>query len=199
MPVVIVPNGYAEIGIEFLRTGATLPGVITFGVKLKAAPTTTQIATDIRTAWTAAGSMNGAQPTSVVAKFVRWKAVWGGVAMSGQSATTWVAGGGNPALASPAVSLVARKRTGLAGRKMRGRLMIPWCSEADIDANGNVAAGVVTAYNGGLSAFRVALAAAARVQVNGMYLLHSDATAPTLVATLVLRSKAGTQRTRQLT
>lgn len=172
--------------------------VITFGVKLKAAPTPTNIRDDIRAAWTAAGSMVGAQPPTMPAQFVRYNAVFGGVASSGQLAAAWAAGGGNPPLAPPNVSLVAKKATAMTGRKRRGRMYIPWCSETDVDNAGAVAAGTITGYNGGLSAFRVALGAAARTAVNGMYLLHHDGSTPDLVTSLVLRSQCGTQRPRLL-
>lgn len=198
MTTTIIPNGYAEIGVEFMRTGATIPAVITFGVLLKATPTGAGIALDVKNAWTAAGSMNGAQPTSMTAVTVRYKAVYGGVPLAGSAPAGWAAGGGNPTLMSPAVALVARKSTGIAGRAYRGRMMIPWCSEADADNNGVVAGAVVTAYNAGLSAFRVALAAAGRAQINGMYLLHSSAIAPTAVTALALRATVGTVRERQL-
>lgn len=197
MPALVIPNGYAEIGIDWLRTSNIRLFTITFGVALKATPTPAGIALDIRNAWTATGSMNGAQPTSMVAQTVHYKATYGGVALSGSAAAGWAAGGGGPTLAPPAVALVARKSTGLAGRKYRGRLMIPWCAESDIDNNGLVAGAVVTANNAGLAAFLTALGAAGRSQINGMVLLHSSATTPTAVTGLTLRTTAGTVRKRQ--
>jgi len=198
VPAVLIPNGYAEIGIEWTRTGMTHPFVITFGVALKAAPTPTGIALDVKNAWTFAGSMNGAQPTTMVAQYVRYKATYGGLPLSGQSAAGWAAGGGGgTTLCSPAVATVARKATGLAGRKYRGRMMIPWCVEADVDPAGTVAPAVVTAYNNSLAIFLAQLAAAGRAQINGMVLLHSSATVPTPVTSLTLRSTVGTVRDRQ--
>lgn len=198
MPAIIVPNGYAEIGIDWLRVGGAHLYTITFGVALKATPTPTGIQTDIKNAWTFAGSMNGGQPTSMVAQTVHYKATYGGLPLSGSVSAGWSSGGGGPTMASPAVALVAKKATGLAGRKYRGRLMLPFCAESDIDNNGVVASGTVSGWNAGLVVFLAQLAAAGRAQINGMVLLHSSATTPTPVTALTLRATAGTVRKRQL-
>lgn len=197
MPAMIVPNGYAEIGIDWLRTGGAHLYTITFGVALKATPTPTGVQTDVKNAWTFAGSMNGGQPTSMVAQTVHYKATYGGLPLSGSVSAGWASGGGGPTMTSPAVSLVAKKATGLAGRKYRGRFMLPFASEADVDNNGNVAGATVTGWNAALAIFLTQLGAAGRSQINGMVLLHSDATTPTPVTALTLRATAGTVRKRQ--
>lgn len=198
MAPLVIPNGYAEIGIEWSRTGMIHPFVITFGVALKATPTPAGIALDVKNAWSFAGSMNASQPTTMTANYVRYKATYGGVALSGQSAAGWAAGGGGgTTLCSPAVAAVIRKATGLAGRKYRGRCMLPWVSEADVDTVGTVLPATVTAYNTALAIFLTQLGAAGRAQINGMVLLHSDATTPTAVTALTLRATVGTVRERQ--
>jgi hypothetical protein len=197
MPSLVIPNGYAEIGVEFARTGLTRHPVITFGVKLKAAPTPTTIEADFKAAWTAAGSLNGAQPSGTEAVYVRYRATYGGLPLSGVTAATWVHGGGAAAMASPAVSLVARKATGLAGRKYRGRVMFPWCSEGDVNDVGTVLAATITGYNSALAIFLAAMAAAGRTAINGIYLLHRDGSTPTAVTSMTLRSTVGTVRQRQ--
>lgn len=197
MPAMIIPNGYAEIGVDFLRTGGAHLLTITFGVALKATPTPAGIQTDVKNAWSFAGSMIGAQPTSMVAQTVHYKALYGGVPLSGTASAGWAAGGGGPTLLPPAVAMVARKQTGIAGRRYRGRLMIPWCAESDSDNNGNIPGATVTAVNGGLAVFLAQLAAAGRAQINGMVLLHSMVLTPTPVTSLTLRTTVGTVRKRQ--
>lgn len=198
MPPLLVPNGYAEIGIDWLRTGGAHLYTITFGVALKATPTPAGIQTDIKNAWTFAGSLNGAQPTSMVAQTVHYKATYGGLPLGGSLAAGWASGGGGPTLATPQVALVAKKLTGLAGRRYRGRLMLPFVGESDVDNNGNVAPGTIAGYNPAFVIFLAQLAAAGRTQINGMVLLHSMAITPTPVTTMTMRATCGTVRKRQL-
>lgn len=100
--------------------------------------------------------------------------------------------------ASPAVSWLLRKNTGLAGRKYRGRMFAPQPRDVDVDAGGNVLAAQLTNW---AAAGALVLSDMADGGVFGWSmaarLLHSDATPPTAITSITCDPIVGTQRRRQ--
>jgi len=97
---------------------------------------------------------------------------------------------------SPAISVGVKKQTSYAGKKYRGRFYLPagYLTEAGIDAAGVIDSSKVSALQGGMDDVRTGMNSLGYP----MYLLHSDATAPTPVNALLVRPNVRTQRRRQL-
>lgn len=122
----------------------------------------------------------------------------GGTLLVGVSPGAPYAGTLGVGAASPAVSWLLRKNTGLAGRKFRGRMFAPQPRDVDVDGGGNV-----------LAAQLVNWAAAGALVLSDMNdngitgwaieprLLHSDATPPTAITAISCDPIVGTQRRRQ--
>ena len=192
-----IPPDFMNFTARFARTdmGSKVQS-FSLAMKRTGAPTADQILDDFIDAWTAAGSINDAQPTPVTAVNLNCFLNVGGVFFSFDRAAPWTAGGGSPDLCSPAVSYTVKKHTAVAGKKFRGRLQLPWAVESEVFESGSLGVSLVSDYNDALEVFRTALAGAASFD-SGPYLLHSDATAPTLITSLMLRNTVGTVRKRQ--
>lgn len=74
----------------------------------------------------------------------------------------------------PNVSIIIRKRTGLAGRKYRGRMFMPagWVAEGEINSGGGIDSGRITGYNIWLTEWFND----ATISGYPMYLLHQHGT-----------------------
>lgn len=108
-----------------------------------------------------------------------------------------VAGTGFANPAPPNVCTLVRKNTGFAGRKFRGRMFLPSVAETQIDAAGIIAGSLVTDVTAEGDDFLAALADDGIIgYAIPARLLHSDATAPTAITSLVCDPKVGTQRRR---
>lgn len=101
--------------------------------------------------------------------------------------------------AAPGTSVVVHKDTGLAGRQYRGRLAYFACAvdELDINSNGIIDAGVVTAYQ----AFWTAAFNAAVANSVPLYLIHGPGPGgvtpvPTALTGLTMSNLVGSQRKR---
>lgn len=105
-------------------------------------------------------------------------------------------------------ALLIEKRTGVSGRRNRGRFYIPAVDEIKVDIAGNVDTAYRALWQGYADAFLTALQTIA-AGTGDMYILHSkgwdgavepadpgNAPAPTKVTSLVVKSKIGTQRRR---
>lgn len=110
----------------------------------------------------------------------------------GRVVETWV-GGGSASVASPQVAALVSKRTGLGGRRNRGRLYLPGVVETSVDGGGYLtgtfATDLATAVGNWLDE---------TVDVEmPMVLLHGSAPSdPTPITSLVLSPKVATQRRR---
>jgi hypothetical protein len=94
---------------------------------------------------------------------------------------------------TPQVQFLCDKKTPLGGRKFRGRTFLPDVAEADVGGNGAVSAGALTL----LTTFCAAVVASLLVgDLDGMVLLHSDSTAPTVVTAFQPDPFGATMRSR---
>lgn len=118
----------------------------------------------------------------------------GGVLQSAQTSDD-LAGTVNAEPVSPAVSACITKQTSFTGVKYRGRMYLPPAMLAEINVN---AGGTIdTATFDQLTANATGLLSDLDAAGVPMYLLHSDASTPTPVNDLLVRSRVRTQRRRQ--
>lgn len=103
------------------------------------------------------------------------------------------------AYASPVVSHVVQKRTGLVGKAHRGRLYLPGVPEGDVDEAGTLAGSRVNDVTGFLTQLKDNLVATA--QITKTVLLHDENTPGALPPDTVLEwlctTVVGTMRPRQ--
>lgn len=194
-----IPVGYASIRLDFLRTGEQDEKSITFGVP--SADTAGATLGAVLDAWDDPGSMRSLLFSSItLTDATCYKGADGPLTVA-TLAVNQAGSGLNPNLCSPAVSMVLKKSTGLAGPRYRGRLMLPWCSEADVDSAGVVAGAAVVAWSAAAEVWRGAMAADPAIGGTGMVVLHEEslgAITPTPVELLRLRGTVGTVRRRQI-
>jgi hypothetical protein len=191
-----IPPFYGEWTVTFERTGGGLPAHFSIGFSwADTGDTLRDAAQEFIDAWSAAGSLNEAQPTSVIATQLMTKINSGGTVAEIITPTPWAAGGGSPTLMSPAVSIVIKKSTFLAGQKFRGRFFLPWCAESDADGQGVLDSTVLGNYQDGATTLLQELVAGPAV--TDVRLLHTDATTPTPILSFQVRNRVGTQRRRQ--
>lgn len=113
------------------------------------------------------------------------------------SATT--AGGGTRSgdLVSPQVQGLLKKSTAFAGRKNRGRMFIPDMSEAQVDNGGLINSGGQALLQDIANAWRIAVPAASGL-ITDPVILHTDATAPTVITAMLAEARVATLRNRYI-
>lgn len=100
-------------------------------------------------------------------------------------------------VAPPQVAMLITKNTGLGGRRNRGRMFIPFPSEADIEANGRVESSALTVLQGVATALEATANGGVGRNNGDLVLLHDRApTTPTTIVGLVASPLAATQRKR---
>lgn len=101
--------------------------------------------------------------------------------------------------ASPAVSLVVSKVTGLLGKAHRGRFYLPGIQESNVDEAGIIDAGAVTAYQAIIDAFKTSVVGDGAI---GNLCLFHDESSPgdhsaDVITSLLVRNVVGNMRPRQ--
>jgi hypothetical protein len=191
MPTVVIPNGYAISRQHFTVTSKTDPAMIVLGLKPGTGTTAGNIATSARAAWaTFVGSVQMPNSWTMVENVVNY--VDAGVEFFGQASGS-TAGTGT-ASATPAVAMLAKKITGLAGRKNHGRMYLYPPNESNVDQGGNLDSTFMTAVQTALNTLYSNLNGAG---LGGIYLLHADGSTPTAVTSIQLEGRVATQRRRQ--
>lgn len=194
------PAGYGMYSIAFQAAGGGIPQYITTGFRNSAGQSAAACRASLFTCFTTAGGIfipaNYITGANVVEDYCL---VNNGGALTSDVATHSVAGTGGWAAPSPAISVVARKRTALAGRQYRGRNALPsyLLDEADINSNGVIGA-QLTHINTGLNTTLVGMTSVSCP----MHLLHGPNLAgvtplPTPVTSYTADNLVGTQRRRQ--
>lgn len=194
MPPTPIPDGFGIATLKVLRTGASAPDVWTFGYALPAGASTPDgNANTISSSWvnqfTAASTLN-------VYTYIGCHVLQneGGFLSAGDKVSS-VAGTLSAAAAAPAIAVRVTKRTAFAGRKYRGRVFLPpaYVSETNINEAGVIDASTLASIQTKATAFYAAMVTADMP----LHLLHSGATAPTAITSLIVRTSVGTQRRRQ--
>lgn len=192
MPLVI-PDGYGLASIKLNRTLAAHPNVCTVGYVIDDTQTADDDASDLAAAWigafTAASTLN-----TYTFQGVHVLRNNGGSMEAGDHVQS-TAGTVSADASAPAIAVRVTKRTAFAGVKFRGRMFLPpaYVAEANVNIAGEIDGATLASVQTKATGFLTAANAAGRLLV----LLHSDATAPTLISSLVVRSGVGTQRRRQ--
>jgi hypothetical protein len=94
---------------------------------------------------------------------------------------------------SPQVAVLIKKRTALGGRQGRGRMFLPFLTEAQTDSGGRMTAGAIDGYQVAAGGFLAGLVS----RDIPMVLLHAaPEIVPTLVLALEVQSLVATQRRR---
>lgn len=187
----IIPVGYGLVLIEFVAAGGSDPfGLVSFGVANDNDLSAQAVGDGVADAWQGSGIMANLS-SSVATTNIRVKLGPnddGAFYDRGMS----IGGGGAATMAPVNTAYLLHKSTDLGGRKGRGRMYLPGVLEADVSSFGNITAGIVTAIN----VDAAALLSGLTTELVPMVLLHSDATAPTLVTGLQCDGIAATQRRR---
>lgn len=190
MSGLVIPDGFGEARIEWVVPGTAGPGLTVLGFE-DGTPATAadavalQIRDDMR---------DDICPQMANAYFLSTVTVninRGGTIEQGL-ATGLDNGSLTGAACTPNVSFLIRKRTGLAGRKYRGRWYLPGVVETDVDAAGLISSTRQNALQLAVNAFKTDMGAA----THELVLLHSDATVPTAITSLPVEQQVATQRRR---
>lgn len=193
-----IPVGFAEVSIEFKRSGYPRSSFVTHGIR---APATgmdeNAMAAAVKTAFMDTTSLNRWLDATVTAsQFV----VRVGHELTDPTvglATNSTVGGSGHNSPPVNVAVLLMKRTSRGGRKGRGRMYMPWwVDESIVDPVGTINSPWTTNLQGAATAY-LALLLAAGIP---MQLMHRGPTAstdtPNQVTSLVLSPIVATQRKR---
>ena len=186
----IIPAGFAQVNIRF--AGAPLPtgAEITFGVNPSGATTPSLVAAAVEDALDTSGVL-APLSNAITVQSILVKEGPNSTGPSGEFPS--VQGGGTAGNVSPPnVAAIVRKNTGIGGRHGSGRFYLPGIIETVVGDDGVLGGSFVLGLQADLDEFLIALAA----NDAAMTLLHSDATSPNLVTSLLLSDRAATQRRR---
>lgn len=188
-----IPAGYGRASIEFVVSGIPGPLVMTFGFTDDPPSTADDIAERISDAWVAQFDSATALASSYTIDKVRVSINRGGVDLAGEFDTAETGGVGDVAV-PPQVCALVTKRTGMGGRKGKGRcyLVAGYISEGNVGSDGTIGGVLRGDITTAWAAFIVALATDSLTMV----LLHADASTPTGVIDGACELTVATQRRR---
>lgn len=195
---VIVANMDALCSHEIRLSGAPKPFFVTHGVRVEiGSPEANAIATLVRNAFV--GELfapGGAIDAGTGWTFMGTRVLWRdgtGVLRQGQNMTALAGTGTNTAPPANGAILI-NKFTGVAGRRFRGRMFLPFfgMAEAAVDSAGILTGPTVTAWQTRATGYHSELDTANLPIV----LQHSDGAVGATVLSLVVQSLIGTQRGR---
>lgn len=192
---VIIPVGFFEATQEFHLLGSSKTFSVVTGHNTPPATSVTTMAQNVNDFWTQAFQW----PTAVGTAWTlgkttaRYRTDPFTVEIGEYNVPLQGTAGTNTTM-PPNVAILAQKRTGLVGRKFRGRFYVPpyQVQETDVDYNGVMNAANLAAQQAAFDDFL------ARTQVlpYDLMLFHSDGTLPTPVTSIVVQPLVATQRRR---
>lgn len=199
----VIPANFTQLSFHHTMTGVPDELIVTVGCRANAGQISQTDLDDILGAYIARLMPNAS--TAVTVEKVTARDA-GGVVLESFFPTTG-SGAGDYVPVSNCV--LVEKRTGVSGRRNRGRMYMMWGAETDIDAAGNVLGASVIAYQSDMDDFQSDVEGFLGAAPGGMYILHSkgwdggvepadpgNAPAPTLITNFVVKNKIGTQRRR---
>lgn len=187
----IIPTGFAHVAIPFKHLSLGRRAFITFGVHVTGGqPGPVAVADDAMTAFqTSLGTTIDSQVTYGAPEVIY---NLGGTELVGTGTSDAV---GSSADARPPgqVAVLLSKRTGVRGRKNRGRFYLPWAvTEAAVDEVGNIDSSTVSDFQDLADDFLTNLVTAGLEMV----ILHNSVGTPTDVIQLLVSPLVATQRRR---
>lgn len=187
----LIPSGYGHVVCPITHAGMGRSAVVTWGFQNVGALIGPVIAADACIE-ALEPDINAVLDTEVTIGPVQVKMNIGGTELVGESTTTLV--GASPDNRPPAqVALLVQKRTGLAGRRNRGRFYWPWAvAEASVDELGRITPSTVVDFQNAFDNFLEAL----ETEGVPMRVLHNTAGTPADVIQLRVSNVVGTQRRR---
>lgn len=192
----LIPPGYAHAVVQFRQAGDPEPQVCTFGVGPLTNPSNgVAIANNIFGIWKA--NILVSQTNNITLEQVTVYVGQEDASRIPYDSTGVPANGSGTQDALPSnCAMLVRKRTGVNGRRGRGRFYVPGVAEGTVDANGIVATATQEAWQERCDVFLTQLSA-----LTPMVVLHnaegaSIPIAPTPVTQLTVESKIATQRKR---
>jgi len=111
---------------------------------------------------------------------------------------TAASGNDGGSLLPPNSAVLVQKLTNLGGRKGRGRVYLPGISEigGTLDSSGTFSSGEAGVITAAMNALLLDIGTGSASEGAPLVLLHSDATAPTLIVQFFCENKIATQRRR---
>lgn len=184
-----IPIGFAQVAHDFGGNGLAFPAAVVYGVDISGSLTPSEMAESLHIAF-------GAEILEVVNESVqleRTRVKYGPQDLGpfGEFSDTIV--GGTPGAGSPSnCAFLITKSTGLGGRKGRGRMYLPGCTESQVGSDGALDAGQQALLQTAMTNWQGALTFVGQPLV----LLHNDETSPTPVTSLSVQGVIATQRRR---
>lgn len=193
---VLIPSGYGLIAHHHTLVGDDRPIVTTHGIVGPGAETPDAVCQAVSDAWDAeVMPVIGAGYEHVLTE-VRFGP--GPDYLVAQTVASTV--GGSSGLTLPQnCAMLVQKRSGLGGRRNRGRMYWPPPAEAEVDVAGVVTPTATTAYQTAADDYMAALVAAFGSDVGQMVILHDESlgiSTVTVVTDLVVSNIIATQRRR---
>lgn len=198
MADIIIPDGYGNAVFSWTYTGRVNPLTSTLGYHPTSVGSPGAIANKMFDDSAGSGAPNFHSNMGDGWTFLGVKCTEndGGTLIGGESTRTPIAGT-LTGISSPALntSLLLQKRTGLLGRKFRGRMywVMSAVNESAVDTLGILGSTELSFLNPMFTAWETAMATS---PTYAPVLLHSDPTAPTNITSFLLVSKVATQRRR---
>ncbi len=147
----LIPDNFAQANLRFTGVGLPTGGECVLGFDVELGPATpTLLNTALATAWGA--NMNDIQSTNVSMTSILTK--FGPNDTGPFAVSTFnIPGSEASAVCAPNTAFLIHKSTGIGGRQGSGRMFLPGPTEAQVDANGNINAGVIAAYSAKVAGF----------------------------------------------
>ncbi len=198
----LTPPNTLHIRHQMRYTGLPRPWEVTYGVlglDIMELDDAEQLAAGLHNAFAAAW-MPGMSSAVTLERTLYAGALTDDTLVSGEYAATTV-GSDNDSVPPPNTALLIRKRTGLAGRRNRGRIYIPsYIDESNIDNRGTIDSTSTTAANTTAASWLAAIEAlnTPNVADTQMVILHAEAPATPVVSvsSLAASNIVATQRRR---
>lgn len=186
-----IPNGYSEVAFFHSLTGSLHASVCTIGVNYTGSDFNNE-ANGLASAW------GETIMQSMADVWTYTKATFRSQAGVTKERNTGFPGGTAHTPTTPNTTFLIRKITGLPGRRERGRMYLPGCSEQDLDGTGVVAPSKATEIAGHLTELIEAATDLhfAFVLFHNVEDLETESEAPTTIQELVVDGRAATQRRR---
>lgn len=197
-----IPLGYAALSIEHWLSNYTRPAVVTFGAKILGTETGgLNLADAFHEAF--AEAFRTRMDSNVTLRNARAVVGQDGADPLVFDSNLSVAGSGGRESVAPALSLMLDKRTGIGGRRNRGRMYFPWAlADSEVSEQGAVSGTPLTQWSTACANFMAEMKAIGNSPGTHLFdfpvLLHSDELAtPTEITTMVPNPVIRTQKQRQ--